>query len=208
MANWFASSKPLSDSVSCSTSLVTPGSLASSSARVLAIRDLLDPCDALLVVVGRSAQEEVPFLGHLPLVVQMSVVGDPVDLVREPEGEILVKQQVVGVVAQPLVPDQIDSGVDPVPALLRRVGHHRDVVGHVVAVKRPDLPEAWLELGDQVGVRHRLVEEPLLLHHRELDPEVVDDEASQGADRGTKGDDGRGALDGDVGVASLGPSAC
>jgi hypothetical protein len=102
----------------------------------------------------------------------------------EPERELLVEHEVVRVVADAPLAHEADAGVDPRPALLGRVRHDRDVVGHVVAVERPHLGEARLQLRDQVGVRHDLVEQPVLLLDRDLDPQVVDDQAAQRADRG------------------------
>ena len=49
-------------------------------------------------------------------------------------------------------------------------------------MKRPDLGKARLQLGDQVGVGHGLVEQDLLLATLQLDPQVVRDDAPQRAD--------------------------
>jgi hypothetical protein len=60
----------------------------------------------------------VPLLRELALVEEVRVVGDAVDLVREPERELLVEDQVVRVVADALAADQVDARVDQAPALL------------------------------------------------------------------------------------------
>ena len=70
-----------------------------------------------------------------------------------------------------------------------------------MAVESPHLREPGLKLGDQIRIAHDFVELTVLLHHVDLDPQVVDDETPQGADRGSEGDDRRRTFDRGVGVA-------
>ena len=143
----------------------------------------------------------MPLLGVLTFVMKMSVVRDSVHLVREPERQFLVEHHVIGVVAETLVANEVDPGLDPVPSLFRSIREHRDVVGHVVAVKAPDLGKARLQFRDEIGVAHHFVELPFLLHHVDLDPQVIDDQAAERSDRCAESHDRGSALDRGVRVS-------
>ena len=133
----------------------------------------------------------------------MRVVGNAIEFVREPERQFFAENQIVRVVANALVANEIDARVDPRPALILGVGHDRNVVGHVVAVERPNIGESRLQLGDEIGICHHLIKQPLLLLQRHLDPQVVDDQTAQCANRRAHRHDRRRTVDRDVGVTKF-----
>ena len=167
------------------------------------IRDCFDPRDALVVVVWRGAKDVRPLLREFTLIEEVRVVGDAIEFVREPERQFFAENEIVRVVANALVANEIDTRVDPRPALILGVGHDRNVVGHVVAVERPNIRESRLQLGDEIGICHHLIKQPLLLLQRHLDPQVVDDQTAQCANRRAHCHNRRRTINCDIGVAKF-----
>ena len=131
----------------------------------------------------------------------MSIIAHAVDLVPQPERKIFVQECFVRVVPKPFVSNESNSLVDPVPPLFRRVGQYRNVVGHVVAVKKPDLWKPRLQLGDKPRILEHVVVQPLILHEIQFDPKVVHHETAKRADRGPNRNNRGGVFDGDIRIS-------
>ncbi|MPN06489.1 hypothetical protein SDC9_153745 [bioreactor metagenome] len=135
-----------------------------------------------LLPVGVMFPEDLIHLKrHLPFVVALRVIQDISEFVLVNPAEFLVKNRVVRIILEGFM-IQVDSLVDPAPAVLRHAERHGNIVGHIPGQISRRRRRLRLKLRDPRSQLHHLEVFAFFLKRNRTEPEEVRDQAAESAE--------------------------